>query len=51
MENERINYSENEAYDSLSEECGVFGIYCQDEKKVLGNSLVIYFIKNTGAAW
>lgn len=23
----------------------------KDEKKVLGNALVIYFIKNTGAAW
>ena len=49
MENERINYSENEAYDSLSEECGVFGIYCPDEKKVLElTHLALYAMQHRG---
>lgn len=49
MKNERINHSENEAYDTLSEECGVFGIYCPDEKKVLElTHLALYAMQHRG---
>ena len=44
-----MNNSENNNYENLSEECGVFGIYCADEKKVLElTHLALYAMQHRG---
>ena len=46
---EKKDSFEKDNYDSLSEECGVFGIYCSDEKKVLElTHLALYAMQHRG---